>query len=627
MQTKRLSNTLTGLTGLVLLLAIIILANMLVQPLRWRADLTEENLYTLSDGTRTLLSELQRPVTLKFYFSRSNEDLPIPLKQYGRRIRDLLSEYRAAGRGNIVMEVYDPRPDSDEEEWAQRYGLAGQSLTGMGPPLYAGIVAEAGGREAVIPFLSPGLEPQLEYLITRLIAQVTQAEKPVIGIMSPLPVMGLQMPPQMQMNPMQPPQQRPPWMFVRELQRQYDVEEVPMTASSIPDPIDTLLVIHPKDIKPAQLYALDQFVLRGGRLMVFVDPQCSAEAETMPQQNPYGFLMAASDINRLSGHWGLQMQSGNVVADRKLATRINMGNGVELLPTWLTLTDENIDDDSIATSMLEMVMLPYAGGFTGNPVEGLNITRLMSSTSEAMFLNSFQASSPGSAKMKEAKPAGQVTLALRLQGQFKTAFPDGPPVPAEGEANAPEGETLQEGEGVVVLVSDADLLYDRYCFNQYQIFGQTITEPINDNFNFIMNMVEQMTGNKALIGLRSRGSYDRPFDRVRELEAQAQARWQAEEIKLMDQLEDMQQRINELQQAKAEDQKFILSPEQKEEIEKFREKRFETQQELKEVRKNLRRDIERLGLQIKALNIAAMPLAVALFGLVYAWRRKRREQS
>lgn len=628
MHKKNIGQIIGGAGGLLVVLAILVLLNMLVHNLRIRADLTEDNLYTLSDGTRSLLDGLQRPVTLKFYFSRSNENIPMPLKQYGERIRDLLQEYRANSGGRVILEVYDPKPDSDEEEWAQRYGLVGQGLGfGGGGSFYAGLVAVAGRDEAAIPFLSPGLEPQLEYMITRLIYQVTQQEKPVVGVMSALPVMGFQPPMMPGMPQQQPP--RPAWMFVQELERQYEVEDVPLMTESIPEHINTLLVIHPKDIQPATLFALDQFILRGGRLVVFVDPQCTAEAETTPQQNPYGFLMAASDINRLSSHWGITMQSGNVIADNALASRVGMGGGgAELMPTWLSLRPEHINRDEIVTSSLEFIMMPFAGGFTGNPVEGLQIDRLFTTSPQAAYVNSFQASSSGAEKMKEAKSAGQVTLGLRLRGTFKTAFPDGPPnapTPGEDEEETPDAY-LKEGEGIVVMVSDADMLYDRFCVRTFNFLGQTVMEPLNDNLNFAINLVEEMTGTEALIGLRSRGTYDRPFHKVIELEEKAQARWQNEELKLLAQLEETQNRISELQEAKAEDQAFILSPEQKEEIEKFREKRFETQQALKDVRKKLRRDIERLGLTVKVINIAAVPALVALFGLAYGWRRRKREK-
>ncbi|HOW96172.1 MAG TPA: Gldg family protein [Kiritimatiellia bacterium] len=616
MSKKSLRIGLSGAAGALIVLAILVAVNVILGAARVRKDLTAERIYTLSPGTRAFLGGLERGVTLKLFFSRGNENLPVGFKQYARRVTDLLREYEAHGGGRVALETYDPQPDSDEEEWAQRYGLAGQNLDryGMEPDFYFGLVAVSGTREAALPFLSPGAEPQLEYLVTRLIHEVTRAGKPKIGVLSALRVMG---PPQRPLGMTQ--DEAGGWQIMTELARQCELVPLTDELETVPADIETVLAIHPKGLPDKTLFALDQFVLRGGRLLAFVDPLCVADRESGLAADPYGTGPASSDLNRLTKAWGYELVPGQVVADVEAASYVTFGGrGSERLPTWLSLRPDNINRDEIATAALENLMMPFAGAFKGAAAEGLTAVTLAQTYDEAALLPAFQAAQAGVEKMRAAKPEGSLVLALRLQGRFKTAFPDGAPA-----------AFLKEGEkdSVVILVADADMLHDRNSLQEMNFLGQRLLQPVNDNLSFGLNMVEQLTGDEALIGLRSRGTYGRPFDRVVELEKQAQQRWQEEELKLVEKLREAQARLNELQRSKDEDQQYILTPEQKREIENFRQERFETQRQLKEVRKSLRRDIERLGLKVKILNMAAMPAAVALFGLLHGWRRKKKASS
>lgn len=616
----------SGLAGLLIVLGIVIAVNVILRTVRVRSDLTEDRVYTLSPGTKSLVGGLPRTVTLKFYFSRGGA-IPVQLRQFGQRVADLLREYEAAGRGRVVLEFHDPAPDSDEEEWAQRYGLTPQALNagGFSPDVYLGLVASCGTKEAVIPFLAPSMEPQFEYQITRLIHEITRPARARIGVLSSLPVMGA--PPQMGM----PPTLSRGWALAGELRRQYDVVPIDGSAARIPDDVGTLLLIHPKRMSDRMMYAIDQFVLRGGRLLAFVDPLCVTEREAMGEYNPYGGADFSSDLPKLFQAWGIEYSPMDVAADAAYASQVSFGpQGSERLATWLSIRAGGIDRDLIATSALELLMLPFAGGFHGTPAEGLTLTPLVHTSPGAALVSSFEAAQMGPQKMQNARAQGQMNLAVRLQGTFRTAFPNGQP----REPESPEGEQAAEAglppplkesrtNGVVVLVADVDLLYDAYSLRAMNFFGQPLYQPINDNLNLALNLVEEMAGSDALIGLRSRGRFIRPFDRVLEMERRAQEQWQQEEIKLMTRLQETQARINELQSTKDEDQEFILSPEQKKEIENFRQERFETQRQLKQVRKNLRSEIERLGVVVKAINLAGMPLVVAAFGLVHGLHRRR----
>jgi ABC-type uncharacterized transport system involved in gliding motility auxiliary subunit len=425
---------------------------------------------------------------------------------------------------------------------------------------------------------------------------------------------------------MPPSQRQQDWLFLGELKKQYDVLPVPLDADEIPGGLDALLLIHPREISDRALYALDQYVLKGGRLVAFLDPMSITQE---PPEGGMGMPSLSSDINKLSAAWGVTVDATRVVADLAAATPVNIGDGrAERLPAWLTLrAGLNLAAGEIATASLESLMLPFAGAIAGTPAEGLDMQTLLFASSNAVTLNAFQARNPSDPSTRSGTPAPGAALAVRLAGRFQTAFPDGQP-PAAGETNqtasvATNGLKASEQEGVVILVADSDLLANDVSARAVNFFGQTLYQPFNDNLNFTLNLAEQISGNAALIGLRSRGRYTRPFERVLALEKSAQEQWQEEEAKLQQKLQETQVRLNELQSAKSEDQQLVLSAAQKAELEKFRQERFDTQRQLKEVRKNLRRSIERLGLTLKVLNLAAVPLLVAAFGIWFGWRRRR----
>lgn len=607
--------------GVAVLLGVIVAVSVVAKSLRVKVDLTEEKQFTLSPGAEKFLAGMEVPVTLKFYYSRGNL-MPAPLKQYTQRTVDLLREMERASGGKVALELYDPEPDSDEEELAQRYGLIGQPVNPLGgDAIYIGLVGVSGQRESAIPFLPPNAENQLEYNITRLIYEVSRTSKPKIGIMSNLPVVGTPRPPSMRG-----PGQDSSWLVVRELRRHFDVTAVQAESSRIPDDITTLMVIHPKSLGDETLYAIDQFVMRGGRLLVFQDPMAMVERNTADSTGMAMFMGFGSDLNRLTSAWGATMPADQVVGDIGAATQLTFGNGqAERLPTWLSMGPAFINQDDVLLSNIRALMFPFAGAFELNEVEGVTATPLVNASSNAVAVNAMMASTPGPQKMRDASPLGGRPLAVRLHGTFPSAFPDGRPASAtNGVISADEHLAQSTGDGIVILVADVDGIYDDYAFRMMNLFGQTLIEYANDNFSFLMSLVEQSAGSEALIGLRSRGVIDRSFTRVRELEQAAQQRWQAEELKLMDRLQETQQRINELQSARGDDQQqIVLTPEQAAEIEEFRKQRFETQRELKNVRRNLRQEIEQLGFQVKALNMAAIPLLVAVYGVARGWRRRR----
>ena len=616
---KKTESLLYSAGGLVAAALILVLLNFVLGAARGRIDLTQGRLYTLSEGTRAVLGKLESPVKIRLYFSQN--EIPLPIKAYGRRVEDLLAEFRQAARGKVTVEKLDPQPDSDAEDSATLEGVEAQ-VTPSGDKFYLGASISYADQKLALPALAPDREPLLEYDLVRAIARAAATAKPVIGVMSALPVFG--MPP----SPMTGGQPMEPQVFIGELRRDYTVKRVGMDPEKIDDDIKVLLVIHPRGIGERAQYALDQFVLRGGKLIAFLDP--SAYFDQLGQMGGMGGGGTPSSLDKLLKAWGLSFDSGKVVLDMRYVT----GAGARTLPTLLSLNDNAFDPHDIATARLGSLLMPFAGAFTGKPVEGLSETVLMKSSALSQLVDSFAATTQGEAAIRAFKPSGtEYPLAVRLTGKFKTAFPEGRPKDEDnGEkkaAKAPEAkpETAQlkesAGENAVVLVGDSDFINDGAAVQIQEIFGQRIVIPRNGNIAFAQALVDQFAGDPALIKLRGRASAARPFTVIRDMEAKAQQAYLGKIKELEDNLGQTQEKLNALQKGKGQGAGAILSGEQQTELENFRRKAAETRLALKEVRRELRADSEALQFWTKVLNIALMPLLVAIAGIGLALQRRR----
>src|SRR6266705_383809 len=601
---KKTENLLYSGGGLVAAFVILILINLVLGAARGRIDLTQGKLFTLSEGTRAVLAKLESPVKIRFYFTQGDAGVPLPIKAYGRRVEDLLAEFRQAGRGKVLVEKLDPQPDSDAEDSSTLEGIEAQ-VTPAGEKFYLGASVSYLDQKLALPALTPDREPLLEYDLTRAIARATATSKPVVGVMSALPVFGM---PPSQFTGGQPLE---PQVFVGELRRDYTVKRVSLGAERIDDDIKVLLVIHPRGIGDRAQYALDQFVLRGGKLIAFLDP--SAYFDQLGQMGGMGF------------------DSGKVVLDMRYLT----GAGARTLPTLLSLNDNAFDPNDIATARLGSLLMPFAGAFTGKPVEGLNETVLMKSSAYSQLVDAFAATTQGEAAVRGFKPSGtEYPLAIRLTGKFKTAFPEGrPKADDRGEKKAPkvdeaksEAANLKESaaENAVVLVGDSDFINDGAAVQIQEIFGQRIVIPRNGNIAFAQALVDQFAGDPALIKLRGRASAARPFTVIRDMEAKAQQAYLGKIKELEDNLGQTQEKLNALQKGRGQGAGAILSAEQQTELENFRRKAAETRLVLKEVRRELRADSEALQFWTKVLNIALMPVLVAIAGILLAVLRRRR---
>ncbi|HZQ46553.1 MAG TPA: Gldg family protein [Verrucomicrobiae bacterium] len=621
-----------SVAGVAILLVIIIAFNALTATVRERIDLTREKAYTLSDGTRAILKKLDTPVKIRFYYSRSESGTPdtVFLKTYAQEVQDLLTEYKQAGRGKVILEQYDPKPDSDAEDSARLDGVDGQLLR-TGEKFYLGLSVSMVDSKEAIPFLDPSKERLLEYDISRAISRVVTPEKPVVGVMSPLPVFGAPMNPMMARMGQQ--QGQEPWAFVNELKADFNVKKVEMTADKIDDDIKVLVVIHPKEITDKAQYAIDQFIMRGGKLLAYLDASSLVDSHN---QNGFGQMPGAgSSLDKLLKAWGVQFDTGKVAADLNYKLRImGRNNQPTEEPAFLAVSSDGINKNDIETSQIDSVWVPFGGVFTGTPVQGLKETVLLKTTKDSQLVEGMMASLSGEGVMKDFKPSGtEYALAIRLTGKFKTAFPNGKPEDKKDDGSAPDkkpeavGDTLKEtkGDNAVVLFGDADMIYDQFALRQMQSPFGVITTPMNGNLNLAQNIVEHLTGDSDLISLRSRTAMSRPFTRIREMQAKAEENYQSKIKQLEESLQDTRQKLNELQKTKEQgQQRFILSPEQQAEVEKFRKQEASVNVQLKQEKKKLTHDINALENTLKWSNIIVMPAVVALSGICLAvFKRKR----
>jgi len=628
MNKKTLEHLLYSTGGLVALVAVLIAANFILGAFNLRADLTEGDVYTLSPGTRQVLGKLEAPVRLRLYYSQGSEAVPVGLKTFAKRVEDLLNEYKSAGRGKVIVEKFNPEPDSDAEDSAQLDGIEGQ-LTNAGEKFYLGLSISFLDQKAAIPVLAPDRERLLEYDITRGIAQVGETKKPVVGVMSALPVMGRSLDPIRKQQPSE------PWVLVQELKKIFDVREVKLDAPKIDDAVKVLLVIHPRNLSEDTEYAIDQFVLRGGKLVAFVDPY--AYFDQQPDlQNPFGGAQAGQSMfYNLFKAWGVDVDMGKVIADLSFAS----GAGPRLLPTLLSLTTQALNMDDVVTSQIGTLLIPFGGAFKNKLADGLKETVLVHTSKNAMPVDLIIATLSGEPSTRGFQPTNEeMPLAIRLTGKFHTAFPEGRPKPyappradkkkgeekkAEEKAEPQLKQTAEENS--VVLVADVDLLSDGAAVEIQEVFGQRVAVPRNGNLALALGMVEQLSGDSALINLRSRASFSKPLTVVREMEARAQQQYLGKIKELEDNLNKTQENLQALQRGKSGTASSILTAEQQAELDNFRQRAVETRRDLKELRKNLRVETDALEFWTKVLNIGLVPLLVALAGLALALARRRRQ--
>ncbi len=618
--------------GIVAMLGILVALNLIAARGKQRLDLTAERAYTLSPGTRAILAKLDTPVQVRFYCTRGENEMPVQLKTYAQRVEDLLGEFRQASKGQIEIQKLDPQPDSDAEDSAKLDGIEGQMLA-PGTNIYLGLSVSMLDQKETISFLAPNRERLLEYDLARAISRVTTPAKPVVGVMSPLPVAGSPINPMMMRMGQR---GEPPWVFLSEMKRDFTVKTIEMTAEKIPDDIKVLVVIHPKGITDAAQYAIDQFVLRGGKLIAFLDPLAVLDRQSAGMM---GGPPSSSSLDKLLKAWGVTFDALKVVADANYVGRVQQGRA----PTVLMLTEKALSADDVLTSGLDNLVFVFAGAFTGTPAEGLKETVLVKSSTNSQLVEPMMAQMGGEEILKNFAASGtEYPLAIRLAGKFKTAFPDGKPKAAEPKPGEPKPEEKNDApaepglkesaqENAVILVGDSDFIQDQVAVSEMMnpFGGQRMVSPQNGNLGLAQSAVEQLAGDSNLIAVRSRASRERPFTVVKTMQEDAEAKFRSKIKDMEASLATAQSKLSELQRSKTPEagQRFILSPEQQKEIENFRKKETEVKQQLKTERKKLRADIDSLENRIKWINIAAVPVLVAFAGMLLAMTRRKRQAA
>ncbi|HSC19865.1 MAG TPA: Gldg family protein [Rhizomicrobium sp.] len=594
-----------------------------------RIDLTENGQYTLSQGTKNIVGNLREPITLKFFFSKKAAADYAQVVAYSGRVRDLLNEYAALSHGKLKVQETDPEPFSEAEDEATAAGLTG-APTQNGDPVYFGLVGTntIDGKET-IGFFAPDREPYVEYDISTLIYRLSHPKKPKIGVISSLP---LRAGPGGMMAMLQ--GKSRPYVLYQQLMQSYDVQTLSPNGAPIPADIDVLLVVHPPPLTDANLYAIDQFVLRGGRALVMVDPMSE-----ISQASSQGFQRSTpspSDLPKLLPAWGVGYDSSKVVGDKDLATPVQVNdprNPVQPFPIWLHLTGDQFTRSDQVTANLQSMNLAGVGALTPLKDATTKFVPLLSSSGNAGLIDGMPitmgATDPAQL-MGQIVPTGlPFSLAARISGPAKTAFPKGAPADAAAKKPAAkQAPQIKQANNInVIVLADSDVFDDRFWIRVQNLYGRQVGVPFSDNAAFVINAVENLTGSGDLISLRTRAPNNRPFTVVQKLQQQAQARFQQQAQGLQQKLSETQDRLRALQQGAGQAGKQNtagLSAQQQREIQQFRHEAMDTRAKLREVQRNLRSSIDQLGDLLSFLNIALVPLLVALFALTLAMVRRRR---
>jgi ABC-type uncharacterized transport system involved in gliding motility auxiliary subunit len=612
-----------GATGLavvgVLFIAIMLLANLLLRGAKF--DLTSDNLYTISEGTDHIVHGLKEPVNLYLFFSEKTAT-PIPqIRNHGIRVRELLEELVSRSNGKLTLKVIDPLPFSEEEDRAQELGVTSVPLGGAtGEKLYLGLAAtnSTDGKEA-IAFLDPQSEEQLEYDVAKLIHKLSNAKKPVVGWLSTLPMQGD--------FDMQTGRPRQPWVVYGQVEQLYTVRNLEPTLTTIGNDVDVLVIVHPKALPPAALYAIDQFALRGGHILAFVDPNSQNDTSGNDPNNPMAAMTAdkSSHLEPLLTAWGLEFKPDQVVGDLERGLTVSMREG-EAPSQHIAILgfDQGSMAKDVVTARLDSINMAMAGSLKAIAGTKLKVEPLIKTSAQAGLIPTqrFAMMSDAASLRDGFKPVGELIVAARVSGDGVSAFPNGPP---EGVAAAPDALKASAKPLNVVVIADSDLLSDFMWVQQRNFFGQTIAQPFANNGELVWNALDNLSGSADLISIRGRAPYSRPFERVEALRRVADARFRSTEQQLETQLQQTEEQLNKLQSAQPGGNEAILSPEAANAIERFQQDKLRIRKELRKTKADLELDIKSLGTRLKLINVLLMPLAIVVIGLlVYFWRKRRR---
>ncbi len=623
---KKILTTGGLLMALALLLAVNIISDVSLKSAR--LDLTENQLYTLSDGTKNILKNIDEPITLRFFLSQKIATNLPGISNYTVRVRELLEEYQRAAGDKLKLVVVDPEPFSEAEDTAEGYGMRGIPVDNNNTTFYFGLAGTNSTDDLeTIPFLSPNREEFLEYDLTKLVYQLGNPKQKVVGIMSTLPVQGDMTPPFSQDGAQ-------PWMIVEQIRQLFEVRKIETDVETIPDNIDVLMLIHPKELSDATLYAIDQFVLKGKRAIVFADPYSEAYEPPSNPQNPWAAMQAPrnSELNKLFDAWGIELVPNKVVGDLRTAQKVQMRKGSRAIvinyPVWMDLDAEQyFNKQDIVTAKLGNIVLATPGALVEKGDVPTDIIPLIESGDKAMQIgvDKLGAFAEPENLARNFKPEGKFTIAARITGKVKTAFPKGKP---EGDETENKHITESAEDINLIVVADTDILEDKFWVRVQNIFGQRLAMPHAANGTFVINALDNLSGSNDLISVRNRGSFTRPFTRVEAIQQEAEQRFREKEKELQARLQETEQKIRSLQNQKQEGNEFMLNVKQQQEIARFRDEKIKIRKELRNVQHALQKDIERLETVTKFINIGLMPLLIGFWGFTLSlWNRQRRKTT
>jgi len=618
---------------IVLLFVALVLVNFLASRLPFRGDATAENIYTLSPGTRSILSKIEEDVVLDIYFSKSVQGLPITYKNYAARVEEMLRQYVRASGGKLKLNVIDPRPDTPEEEKATAAGLQPQQLP-SGEAVHFGLVATQADQQKTITSFNPQRESFLEYDLSQLVASVQTVTRKKLGLITSLPLQA----PAMDMMMMMQQRQRPTGQMVAdEWGRTFELVPIEASATELPGDLDVLAVIHPQGLSNKLQFAIDQFLLGGKPVFLAVDPASQHFKRQGGQAAMFGGAQpnVSSDLPTLLKAYGITYNPQNVAGDLASATQVQTNAGIVRYPVWLTLAQESLNRQAMPVAQLKSTLFVESGSLAIE-AGGRTVTPLIETSASGGDVPAFslQFAQPEEVS-RQLVPSGRKTLAAIISGTFTSAFPNGAPAdePAPGSdaakaptpATPPSASALKASSGTstLLVVADTDWLFDDYSVRRFNFLGVQAAEPLNDNLAFASNSLEFLGGSQDLISIRGKGSSMRPFTVVRRMEVDAQRRYQEQLTALEARITDVQQKLTELQGKRNEGNRLVATPEMQKAIEDFQAQQAVMRGERREIRKALREDIERLENGLLVGNLLAPVLLVGAVGFVVHRRRRR----
>ena len=615
-----IKNSVISGTGLLLaislFIATIILANTAFTT--WRIDLTENKLFTLSKGTKNILNNLDEPVQLDFYFSqKAMNDFPL-LANYGVRVRDMLEEFTAHANGKLILNIIEPETFSEAEDQAVASGLRTVSVNATSDRVYFGLVgANSTDDEKVIPFFQSNRESALEYDLTKLVYNLAYPDKRVVGIYSQLPMISSRGD-----------KTTETWTIINALKEFFEVVNLNENIEALNEKIDVLMLVHPKKIKRENLYIIDQYLLKGGKAIIFLDPLAEQDRTQPDATTPDVMPILYSYLDELLEKWGIEIAKEKIVADINAAMRVQASSPrgpqeIDYLP-WLRLTEKNFNVDDFSTSELNLIHMGTVGSIEIIEEEKLEITPLIESSKQSTKLERdlilFQRD-PTVILSNFKSDDKKLLIAARLKGRAGSVF-------LEDQKNNDEiikdDSFVDEGDLNVILVSDTDILADHFWIRKQDMLGVSVPQPVSNNGDFVINSIENLSGNTDLISLRGRGKYSRPFLKVETIRKQAESKFREREKELQVALQETEKKIQQLQQEQGNEKSYLLNNKLTAEIDKFRNERLATRKELRSVQHDLRKNIEKLGSQLRFINIGLIPLLITVLALLIGIYRANR---